>query len=183
MKEKDEKVLWSRSNGSLFEDFSISLEEYTKTGRTPAEGDQDIQYGLELQNKRLQKKGLSILYKFVPRGHFPDGMKQYKSWRDEHYTSTLQVRTCRMERSLYKGPKKEHEDKENMTFVQTITDVNTPQLIGNDVHNCPNCGAPISIGELQDGCPYCSYHFDISYIFPKVSNYYFYLLDYSLLLR
>ena len=36
MKEKDEKVLWSRSNGSLFEDFAISLEEYTKTGRTPA---------------------------------------------------------------------------------------------------------------------------------------------------
>ena len=77
MKEKDEKVLWSRSNGSLFEDFAISLEEYTKTGRTPAEGDQDIQYGLELQNKRLQKKGLSILYKVVPRGHFPNGMKNY----------------------------------------------------------------------------------------------------------
>ena len=174
MKEKEEKVLWSRSNGSLFEDFAISLEEYTKTGKTPAEGDQDIQYGLELQNKRLQKKGLSILYKFVPRGHFPGGMKNYKSWRDEHYTSTLQVRTCRMERSLYRGPKKEYEDKENMTFVQTITDVNTPKYIGNDVHNCPNCGAPISIEELQRGCPYCSSHFEISDIFPKVSNYYFY---------
>ncbi|MDE6213578.1 MAG: hypothetical protein K2M70_08925 [Lachnospiraceae bacterium] len=174
MKEKEEKVLWSRSNSSLFEDFAISLEEYTQTGRTPVEGDQDLQYGLELQNKRLQKKGLSMLYKFVPRGHFADGMKNYKSWRDAHYTSTLQVRTCRMERRLYRGPKKEHEDKENMTFVQTITDVNTPQLIENDVYNCPNCSAPVSIVELQKGCPYCSAHFEISDIFPKVSNYYFY---------
>lgn len=174
MKEKEEEIFWSRTNGSLFEKFAISLEEYTRTGKVPAEGDQDIQYGLELQNKRLQKKGLSMLYKFVPRGHFPGGMKNYKSWRDEHYTSTLQVRTCRMERSLYKGTKKEHEDKENMTFVQTITDVNTSQLIGNDAHNCPNCGAPVSIGELKSGCPYCSSHFEISDIFPKVSNYYFY---------
>ena len=174
MKEKEEEVIWSRSNGSLFENFAISLAEYTRTGKAPAEGDQDIQYGLELQNKRLQKKGLSMLYKFVPRGHFPNGMKNDKRWRDEHYTSTLQIRTCRMERSLYRGSKKEHEDKENMTFVQTITDVNTSQLIGNDAHNCPNCGAPVSIGELQKGCPYCSAHFEISDIFPKVSNYYFY---------
>lgn len=174
MKEKEKEVIWSRSNGSLFEKFAISLQEYTRTGKAPAEGDQDIQYGLELQNKRLQKKGLTMLYKFVPRGHFPSGMKNDKRWRDEHYTSTLQMRTCRMERSLYKGTKKEYEDKENMTFVQTITDVNMPQLIGNDVHNCPNCGAPVSIGELKNGCPYCSSHFEISNIFPKVSNYYFY---------
>ena len=61
MKEKEEEIIWSRSNGSLFEKFAISLEEYTRTGKAPVEGDQDLQYGLELQNKRLNKKGLSIL--------------------------------------------------------------------------------------------------------------------------
>ena len=55
MEKTEEEVIWSRSNGSLFEDFAISLEEYTKTGKAPAEGDQDIQYGLELQDERLQK--------------------------------------------------------------------------------------------------------------------------------
>ena len=52
MEEKKEQkkgeMTWSRSNGSLFEDFAISLEEYTKTGKAPLEGDQDIQYALEL---------------------------------------------------------------------------------------------------------------------------------------
>ncbi|MDE6663893.1 MAG: hypothetical protein K2K46_11215 [Lachnospiraceae bacterium] len=174
MAEKTEDVVWSRSNGSIFENFAISLQEYTRTGKAPAEGDQDIQYALELQKKRLRTKGLTMQYKFVPRGHLAGGMKKYKSWSDAHYTSTLQTRTCRMERSLYRGTKKEYEDKENMDFIQTITDVNTPQLIGKDVNNCPNCGAAVTISELQQGCPYCSSHFEISDIFPKVSNYYFY---------
>lgn len=173
MKTTEEEVAWSRSNHSLFEDFAISLEEYTKTGKAPAEGDWDIQYGLDLQDERLQKKGLVMKYKFVPRGHVPMGRENNKSWSDEHYTSTLPWRTCRLERSLYRGTKKEHEDKENMIFYQTITDVNTPQLIGRDVHNCPNCGAAVTIGELQKGCPYCSAHFEITDIFPAVSNYYF----------
>ena len=33
MEKTEEEVIWSRSNGSLFEDFAISLEEYTKTGK------------------------------------------------------------------------------------------------------------------------------------------------------
>ena len=173
MEKTEEEVIWSRSNGSLFEDFAISLEEYTKTGKAPAEGDQDIQYGLELQDERLQKKGISMEYKFVPRGHLPKGTEKNKSWSDEHYTSTLWWRRCKMYRSFFRGTKKEYENKENMSFCQTITDVNGPGLIGRDVYNCPNCGAAVTIGELQKGCPYCSAHFEISDIFPVVSNYYF----------
>lgn len=173
MEKTEEEVIWSRSNSSLFEDFAISLEEYTKTGKAPSEGDWDIQYGLELQDKRLQKKGLAMEYKFIPRGHLPKNPENNRSWSDEHYISTLWWRRCRRERSLYRGTKNEYEDKENMSFCQIITDVNGPGLIVRDVYNCPNCGAAVTIGELQKGCPYCSAHFEISDIFPSVSNYYF----------
>lgn len=73
---KKEDVVWSPSNGSIFENFAISLQEYTRTGKAPAEGDQDIQYGLELQKKRLRAKELTMQYKFVPRGHLAGGMKK-----------------------------------------------------------------------------------------------------------
>lgn len=172
-KQEKKEVTWSRSNGSLFEDFAISLEEYAKTGKAPVEGDQDIQYGLELQDERLQKKGLTMKYKFVPRGHFPKGIKENKSWSDEHYVSTLQYRTCMMERSFFRGVKKAYRKSKRTSFFQTITDVNTPQLIWKDVYNCPDCGAAVTIEELQKGCPYCGACFKISDIFPKVSNYYF----------
>lgn len=177
MEEKKEQkkgeMTWSRSNGSLFEDFAISLEEYTKTGKVPAEGDQDIQYALELQDERLQKKGLAMEYKFVPRGHFPKGTGTNKNWSDEHYTSTLQWRSCKMERKFFRGTKKTYRNCKHINFFQTVTDVNTPQLIWNDVYNCPDCGAAVTIDELQKGCPYCGACFKISDIFPKVSNYYF----------
>ena len=171
--EKKEKMTWSRSNGSLFEDFAISMEEYTETGKTPAEGDQDIQYALELQDGRLQKKNLTMKYKFVPRGHVPMGRENNQSWSDEHYTSTLQSRTCKMDRSFFRGTKKAYKSSKNINFLQTITDVNTPQFIWDDVYNCPDCGVATTIDELQKGCPYCGARFKISDIFPKVSNYYF----------
>lgn len=171
--EKKGAVTWSRSNGSLFEDFAISMEEYTKTGKAPTEGDQDIQYALELQDERLKKKNLTMEYKFVPRGHFSKDPGYNKSWSDEHYTSTLQSRTCKMDRRFFRGTKKAYRNCKNIDFFQTVTDINTPQFIRHDVYNCPDCGAAITIDELQEGCPYCGACFKISDIFPKVSNYYF----------
>lgn len=171
--EKKGKVTWSRSNHSLFEDFAISLEEYTKTGKAPAEGDQNIQYALELQDERLKKKNLTMEYKLVPRGQIPKGREQNRTWSDEHYTSTLLVRSCKLDRSFFRGMKKMHRTHKYMKFFQEITDVNTPQLIGNDVYNCPDCGASVTIDKLQKGCPYCGACFEMSDIFPKVSNYYF----------
>lgn len=172
MKKESKNPVWSGSGGSLFERFAVGLLEYTKTGTVPPEGDQDIRYGLELQSKRLKKKGLTMQYSFVPRGHFTDD-KMLKKWQDERYTSKMECRTCRMERIFFRGQKKEYANRKKMFFYQTITDVNEPQLMGDDVYTCPSCGAVTTFDKLQRGCPYCGACFQMSDIFPVVSNYYF----------
>lgn len=174
MKKQSESPTWSASRGSLFEKFAVNLAKYTKTGDIPPEGDQDIRYCLELQNRRLKNKGVTMQYGFVPRGHFAEDDKALiKKWKDEHYTSRWECRTCKMERSLFRGPKKEYVNRKKMFFYQTITDVNGPQLVGGDVYNCPSCGAATTFAGLQKGCPYCGACFQMSDIFPVVSNYYF----------
>lgn len=173
MKKKSESPTWSVSGGSLFEKFAVNLAEYTRTGKIPAGGDQDIRHGLELQNERLKNKGLTMQYSFVPRGHFAGENNINKKWNDEHYTSRMECRTCKMERSLFRGAKKEYEKRKKMFFYQTITDVNEPQLVGGDAYTCPSCGAVTTIAGLQKGCPYCGACFQMSDIFPVVSNYYF----------
>ncbi|MDE6713047.1 MAG: hypothetical protein K2K20_04870 [Lachnospiraceae bacterium] len=173
MKEKTPKIIWSRSNGSMFERFAINLEEYTMTGEAPKGGDQDIRYALKLQKERLQNKRISMQYSFTPRGHFADKDLDCRRWSDAHYTSQMKCRTCAMERTIIRNGKKEYTNRKNMSFYQTITDVNTPQLAKNATYNCPSCGGVSTIAQLQTGCPYCGTCFRMSDIFPVVSNYYF----------
>ncbi len=172
MKKQIESLTWSASRGSLFEKFAVNLAKYTKTGEIPPEGDQDIRYCLELQNRRLKNKGVTMQYSFVPRGHFAGDDKILRKWNDEHYASRWECRTCKMERSLFRGSKKEYRNRKNVIFYQTITDVNEPQLVGGDVYTCPSCGAATTFAGLQKGCPYCGACFQMSDIFPVVSNYY-----------
>lgn len=173
MKKESKDQAWSDSGGSLFERFAVNLADYTRTGKIPPEGDQDIRYGLELQNERLKNKGLTMQYSFVPRGHFAGEDKALRKWKDEHYTSRLECRSCKMERNLFRGSKKEYGNQKKTMFYQTITDVNGPYLAGDDVYTCPSCGAATTFAGLQKGCPYCGACFQMSDIFPVVSNYYF----------
>lgn len=173
MKKETPKIIWSRSNGSMFERFAVNLEEYTRTGEAPKGGDQDIRYALKLQKERLQNKRLSMQYSFTPRGHFADKDLDCRRWSDAHYTSQMKVRSCAMERTIFKNGKKEYANRKNTSFYQTITDVNTPQLAENDTYNCPSCGGVSTFATLQTGCPYCGTCFRMSDIFPVVSNYYF----------
>lgn len=173
MKKKSKGPDWSASSRSLFERFAVNLADYTKTGELPPEGDQDIRYALELQEERLKSKGLTMQYHFVPRGHFSENDQMVRKWSDEHYTSKLEYRTSKMERIFYSGAEKKYRNQKKMMFYQTITDVNEPGLVGDDVYTCPSCGAATTIAGLQAGCPYCGACFQMSDIFPVVSNYYF----------
>lgn len=166
-------ISWSLNSRSLFERFAVGLQEYTKNGTPPVMGDQDIQFGLELQKKRLDSKDLSMELEFEPRGHFPDKSGPGKSWSDMRYVSTMEYRTCKMTRRFYRGGEKEFSDKDNKVFYQTITNVHNQEMVAGDVHSCPDCGAITKLGELQKGCPYCGACFQITDIFPKVTNYYY----------
>lgn len=173
MKNQPPKITWSHTTDSLFERFAVNLEKYTCAEQPLQEGDQDIRYALKLQKDRLQKKGISMQYSFTPRGHFANEDLALKSWKDAHYTSQMKCRTCEMERTVLKNGKQEYCKQKNMTFYQTITDVNAPQLAETDTYNCPSCGALSTLVKLQTGCPYCGTCFKMSDIFPVVSNYYF----------
>ncbi len=173
MKENPQKIIWSRSGGSLFEKFAINLEEYTTTGEAPKGGDQYIRYALKLQQERLQKKKVSMQYSFTPRGHFADKDLDCRRWSDARYTSQMKCRSCAMERTIFKNGKKEYANRKNINFYQTVTNVNAPQLAENTTYNCPSCGGVSTFAQLQTGCPYCGTCFRMSDIFPVVSNYYF----------
>ena len=173
MNTKEEHRTWKTTSHYPFEKFGAGLVEYTKTGNLPEQGDRNVRYALELQRERLKNKDLILKYDFTPRGHFADTTGPGREWKDEHYTSRMEYRTCRLTRKIYRAQKKVYDKGENFVFYQTITDANNYNVVGSDTHPCPNCGAVSPINVLENGCPYCGTFFKISDLFPKTTNFYF----------
>lgn len=173
MNTQDEHRIWKTTSYYPFESFGAGLAEYTQTGNIPAQGDQNIRYALALQKERLDSKALVMKYQFTPRGHFADTTGPSREWKDDHYTSHMEYRTCRLTRKIYYGQKKLFDEGYNCIFYQIITDANNYEGVGEDAYACPNCGAPSQIKILENGCPFCNTFFRISDLFPKTTNFYF----------
>ncbi len=176
---KRDIVGWSKDSHSIFERFAIELKECMgnqdikdKNSRS-FYGDQDINYCLELQKKRLKSKNLRMEYDFIPNGHFADASGVNKSWSDERYRNQMECRTCRVEKAFYREDKCLLTRKVNSNFYQIITFAQNQTVVGEELYTCPNCGAVTKVKNLQEGCAYCGTFFKISDLFPKVSNFFF----------
>ncbi len=172
MAKANEVIIWKKSKGDMFETFAVEFKEFTQTGRLPNSCDQDMKYCLELQRERQKEKGLIMKYEFVPRGHFAESGGIGRGFEDERYKTRMEYRTCRWERTLYKGKKKIFQSKENTLFYQMITDTQDSQLAKEDNYVCPNCGAISKVRELINGCSYCGTFFEMEDLFPKTTNFF-----------
>lgn len=173
MSSKDEKISWDKSHHSIFENFALDLIDFMETNKLPAYGDQDLNYCLELQQKRLINKKMTMKYNIIPRGLFADGGGMGKSWSDEHYVSNMEYRTCKLIRTFYRDQKKVYNKKQDTIFYQIITNVYNRDIVGSDLYTCPNCAAISKISALRQGCPYCGTFFNMTDLFPKVTNFFF----------
>ncbi len=163
---------WNIHSRSIFERFAAQLEEYSKGGVIPELADEDVADMLAAQRKRLEDRELSLTYAFKPRGHFSNRGGVGMSWSDAKYTSTMEYRSCEMTKTVTRKDRKIYRKKQNMLFYGTLVHMLDSRVAENDPYTCPNCGAISTIKELQEKCPYCDTHFEMSQLFPKVTNYY-----------
>lgn len=164
---------WKKTSPYIFEQFAMELCDMTDTGELPKHGNQDISYSLYLQQKRLNARSLAMTYELIPRGHFAEGGGYGKGWRDAHYNSKLEYRSCRMIKRFFSNGKQVRKDVQDSLFYQIITDINEVQIIADDSYVCPNCGAISKISDMLSGCKNCGTYFKMSDLYPRVTNFFF----------
>ena len=156
----------------IYESFAMELQQWSRTGKAPYQADQDLAWVLENQYARLRSRGLELEYDIVPRGHFVNGHGVRRDWKDGHYITTMDCRSCSFSRTMLRRGKKAFKRQKNTLMYQYITDVYNVYAARQDIHICPNCGAPSTLAGLMDGCDYCGTRFDMPDLYPKVGNYY-----------
>ena len=157
----------------LVDQFLSQLKNYFSKETTLTAFTDEKSYGMELQKQRLSKNGLRLESKFEQNTAFVDDSHIHE-WTDGKYTGVTNVRYLHWEDTIYKGDAKIYHKKQNSMVYGSVIDAQKP--LGayiNDTYACPNCGTPSKVGELKNGCSYCGTHFELTELFPKISNFYF----------
>ena len=164
----------------MFEWFRHELEDWCRTGKEPRDGNQDVKYYLDLQEKRMKDRGLTMELKLEP-------VIRPVSAHEITSTSPLFQNTdlSRFNRSSYYQQVNQtlifrREGKEvflyenSPTFYETILDADPENaFLGTTTYICPNCGAAARVEQLQtSGCPYCGTRYMMADLYPKVVNFY-----------
>ena len=157
----------------LFDRFCEEYPEILRSDRRSASMTDDLQYALELQRERLNRKGLSMECTITPRGHFPHG-ELSKEWSDGMFRNHMDIRSCNWARRILRGDKKVFQDAQDKVLYTTAADlISGAGNIEDENYTCPNCGNVTTIGKLRDGCPYCGTHFELKDLYPRIAGFYY----------
>lgn len=165
----------------MFAEFLQELEAWCENGREPASGDQDLRHYLDLEEKRLKKRGLSMKARLKTFGDVLQTSKLVSAMsRDPfhlaRYSRSQHSQSVEKTISYKRNGQEIYRKKDDYDVILTIMEAASEEqasIAGMD-YVCPACGGISKIRALQEeGCPYCGGHFIMSELFPKVSNYWF----------
>ncbi|MCQ2534158.1 MAG: hypothetical protein MJ172_06290 [Clostridia bacterium] len=156
----------------IVESFKAQLQAYHQNSiaKIPA-ANTLINHTMILKKNRLNKFGYSLLLNI--KQHENVGNYKTENWGNDKYQIAHYQDPVFLTRTFYKNGKsifKKSGEKRLYLFIDDIIDKDFNE---NDYINCPNCGFAESISAIRDGCQYCGTHFEMSDVYPSISNYYF----------
>lgn len=163
----------------LYEKFITEYKDFFDSdGATSIpSGNQDTNYFLKLQKKRLQNLDVNLEYDIQKRGSLAPGFGEHVSGlttTDTKYTTTIAYRILQKKTKVTNAQGAViHKSDEGELCYAAITDLNNPTDIEDESYSCSNCGAVTTIRELLTGCPYCGTRYEMDDLYPTVTGYYF----------
>lgn len=160
---------------TIYNSFVKDLTKWAKEGTLPENGNQDTAFYLELQQSRLKDRNIRMEYSFSKREGDKEKPGSLVGWtaRDQKYTIKMVADDYYREARYYRGNRRLFKEKKETLFYQAITYLNDDSVGGEELYCCPNCSAISSVKSLLVGCPYCGTRFQMTDLFPKVTNFYY----------
>ncbi len=163
----------------MYDKFREELQKWCVTGKEPKTADQDVRYYLDLEEKRLKKRNITIKTELKPYGQVSQTSKivselKFDPFDVGNYSQSQHHQSVEKTVSYTRNNQKLYSKKDDYTLYVTIIEPASKELsdIGKMDYVCPSCGTVSKVHILQqEGCPYCGGFFMISELFPKVSNY------------
>ncbi|MBO4409037.1 MAG: hypothetical protein J5786_07180 [Clostridiales bacterium] len=163
------KAEWDEKK--IFDRFAKEYDIWAESGKLPETADRDLGFVLDLQQERLKKIGVKMICDLEPqkindqmegtaaRGNFI----AYRNYR------TVK-KTLRFENA---EGKKLFKEAFGEKLCETIMDTTDSKAVFEKAYICPGCGAETQVKNLLEGCSSCGARYEITELFPKVTDYFF----------
>ena len=157
---------------NTYKEYMKQLAGQWKDGTPPAAACQDMRRTLELRREHCKSLGLTVQQQFRGIKQKHPGIASL-SYDDNvfvnHILTDNKQMTTRI--SSAKGVIFDRTENVGLSVVlqQPKNGVTPPPGMPA---SCPQCGAPSTLAQLENGCPYCKTHFLMDDLYPKVTNYF-----------
>ena len=163
---------WDKGRG-FFDRFALEMNQMDDTGVYPSSCDSDMQYHLKLQRKRLEAMNLRMHSQIFPSKD--EGASTISSTvRSPWYSSDIN-REQIIRKLSFEDTSGRNIYHRNVGYTMSQMVIHSPD--DNRCQElrvaCPNCGAVVKVGQLEQGCEFCNTRFSIRDLFPYVTNTYF----------
>lgn len=163
---------WDKGRG-FFDRFALEMNQMDETGAYPSSCDSDMQYHLKLQRKRLEAMNLRMHSQIFPSKD--EGASTISSTvRSPWYSSDIN-REQIIRKLSFEDTSGRNIYHRNVGYTMSQMVIHSPD--DNRCQElrvaCPNCGAVVKVGQLEQGCEFCNTRFSIRDLFPYVTNTYF----------
>ena len=155
-------------HSEAYKRFVCQMSKWYDGGELPELAGQDLRFVLELQRQKLQALGLDMQCTLKKKAwNAPDIISS--SYSDRIFTNSFISGNLFLTRSISSTQK--HPYTEEFYLLAVIQDLKGGvQPSAKMAFCCPHCGAPSTLGELEDGCEFCGTQFMMSDLYPKVMN-------------
>lgn len=131
---------------------------------------QQCNNAIRIQKARQKRLGCYMKCGFTIR----EGTKshEYDHFGDDKYNVTKYVEHILTVKEYWMNKKRVYRFEEEQMFCMYVEDLKADEVDGSEAVNCPNCGAPATLEAFRNGCIFCGTHFEMSEIYPVVTNYF-----------
>lgn len=156
---------------NIYDDFAAGLSDWYSGGNKPPRSSRDTQLYLDLQREKLRSCGLEAKTEITDRD--PTDGRSYVTVTDNVFNDYVMFDHVKTAKKFYKDGKLLYSKTEKSVLYQTIQMPQGKKISPDKSLCCPHCGAPSTIGELQNGCKFCETKFLISDLYPSVKFFHF----------
>lgn len=161
---------WDKSRG-MFDRFAQELNNWYAKDELPKSCDGDTAYYLRLQQDRLKNRHLLITYRITPGKNTlgTSTIPQKTLW----YTADRSNENIDKHLAFLRDGSTIYERDTNEFMYDTVLHSPNEAQLDSLTLTCPNCGAVSLVSELTQGCRYCNTQFQITDLYPRVTNFHF----------
>ena len=159
-------------NYNYYQSFAKQVSDWYSDGKVSELASQDTRFMLELQKEKLKSLGLELKMK-TEEPEVDTGRVSSISYGDNVFVNSIIGGNKHITISVYKSQNEifRYTGEGTLSIImQNPKEGNLPSP--KTPVCCPHCGAPSTLGKLEDGCEFCDSKFLMDELYPKVMHFF-----------